>query len=138
MSKKTHVQRTLEWLRDASPSVDIAFTERHIPHTTIKKDLYGIIDLVALVEVPYIWTGWELWGIQVCGGGDYAAHMKKILAYDKAYKWVHGINRVLILMGWRKLKQGWSPRIHRFSRGDWKSMPLPPTSKYSIPKVDRL
>ncbi len=89
-----------------------------------------------------MWEGrakWELWGIQVCGGDDYAAHMKKMLASEKAYKWVHGNDRVLILIGWRELKkQGWSPRIHRFSRGDWETMPPPPTSKYLTPKVDRL
>ncbi len=89
-----------------------------------------------------MWEGrakWELWGIQVCGGGDYAAHMKKILASDKAYKWVHGDGRALILIGWRELKkQGWRPRVHRFTRGDWESMPPPLTPKYSTPKVDHL
>ncbi len=89
-----------------------------------------------------MWSGngrrWVLWGVQVCGGNDYAVHMKKILASDKAYKWVHGNDRLLILIGWRELKGGWSPRIHRFSRGDWEYMPPPPTPKFSTPKVDRL
>ncbi len=99
------------------------------------------------MNTPDMWSGngrrWVLWGVQVCGGNDYAAHMKKILASDKAYKWVYGSDkgtgRGLILIGWRELKkQGWSPRIHRFSRGDWEAMPPPPTSKFATPKVDRL
>ncbi len=137
--KRSNIQRTLEWLRSFSSDID--FTERHIPHSIIKKDLFGIIDLVALVKNHDMWVGetWELWGIQVCGGNDYAAHMKKILASRKAYKWVRGNDRVLILIGWRELKKkGWSPRIHRFSRGDWEAMPPLPTSKYSTPKVNRL
>ncbi len=140
MSKKSNVQRTLEWLREKFPVPDIDFTERHIPHSVIKKDLFGIIDLVALVQdFSVIEPSFYLWGIQVCGGNDYAAHMKKILASDKAYKWVYGSDRSLILIGWRKLKkQGWRPRVHRFSRGDWKSMPPPLISKYPTPKVDHL
>jgi len=89
MSNKTNIQRALDFLREKFPNVDIDFTERKIPYTRIKKDLFGIIDLVALVRVFDMWEGedcWELWGVQVCGGNDYAAHMKKILASDKAYK----------------------------------------------------
>ena len=136
MSKKSNIQRTLDWLRMMPDVEDIEFTERKIPHTLIKKDLYGIIDLVVLVKNK---ANWLLWGIQVCGGNDYAAHMKKMLASQKAYKWVYGIDRRLILVGWRELKKGWRPRCYRFTRGDWRSIPpSPPTSKYSTPKVDRL
>ncbi len=139
MSKKSNVQRTLEWLRQKFPEIAIDFTERKIPYTKIKKDLFGIIDLVALVQdFSVIERTFYLWGIQVCGGNDYAAHKKKMLASEKAYKWVYGRDRGLILIGWRELKQGWSPRIHKFSRGDWKAMPPPSTSKYSTPKVAHL
>ncbi len=143
MSKKSNVQRTLDFLREKFPDADIAFTEKLIPRTYKKKDLYGIIDLLVLVQdFSVTEPAFYLYGIQVCGGNDYAAHMKKMLASDKAYKWVYssgrGCGRGLLLIGWRELKQGWRPRVHRFSRGDWKSMPPPLTSKYSTPKVDRL
>ncbi len=137
----TNIQRTLDWLRKKCKwceQIDIAFTEKKIPYTKLKKDLFGIIDLLVLVPKPHVNNYWGLWGIQVCGGNDYAAHKKKILASRNAYKWVRGDNRVLILIGWRELKKGWSPRIHRFSRGDWASMPPPLTPKVSTPKVDRL
>ncbi len=136
MLKKSNIQRTLDWLRMMPDVEDIEFTERKIPHTLIKKDLYGIIDLVVLVKNK---ADWLLWGVQVCSGNDYAAHMKKMLASQKAYKWVYGIDRRLILIGWRKLKEGWRPRCYRFTRGDWRAIPPPPpTSKFPTPKVDRL
>ncbi len=130
---KSNVERTLDWLRERGADVD--FTERKIPYTKIKKDLYGIIDLVALIKDDSVLEdSWWLWGVQVCGGGDFAAHHKKILASDKAYKWVHGGHRKLLLIGWRKLKRGWLPRVQLYTRGDWCEMPPPPTSK--IPKPD--
>ncbi len=139
MSKKSNVQRTLEWFRSRHKHVDIDFTERKIPYTHIKKDLFGVIDLLILVRsyeriAEYYW----LWAVQVCGGSDFAAHKRKILASRKAYKWVCGEGRGLVLMGWRKLKRGWSPRVHKFTRGDWKTMPPAPTSQLPTPKVDRL
>ncbi len=137
--KKSNVQRTLKWLRDHWSCVEIDFTERKIPHTHIKKDLFGVIDLVGIVtDLSVIEDRFWLWGIQVCGGNDFAAHMKKILASRKAYKWVCGRDRGLFLIGWRELKGGWSPRVHRFTRGDWKTMPPAPTSQLPTPKVDRL
>ncbi len=139
MSKKSHVQRTLKWLRHKWPDVEIDFTERKIPHTHIKKDLFGIIDLLALTQDYSITEDkFWMWGIQVCGGGDFAAHKRKMLASRNAFKWVYGEGKGLVLIGWRELKGGWSPRVHLFTRGDWKTMPPAPTSQVSTPKVDRL
>ncbi len=143
MSKKSNVQRTLEWFRHEWNYVEIDFVERKIPYTHIKKDLFGVIDLLALVDDPsVVEPAFYLWGIQVCDGNDYAAHMRKMLASRNAYKWVYssgrGTGRGLVLIGWRELKGGWSPRVHQFTRGDWKTMPPAPISRSATPKVDHL
>ncbi len=142
MSKKSNVQRTLNWIRTKYGSVEIDFTERKIPHTHIKKDLFGIIDLVVLIQdLSLIEEEFYLWGVQVCGGDDFAAHKRKMLASRNAYKWVYGKGKGLVLIGWRELKGGWSPRVHKFTRGDWKTMPPAPTSlemAFPTPKVARL
>lgn len=126
----TNIQRTLDYIRGIYHEADIDFTERKIPHTHIKKDLYGIIDLVVLVaDYSVCHPEFFLYGIQVCGGNDYAIHMKKILASRSAYMWTYGRGRKLMLIGWRRLKkEGWVSRIHSFTRGDWLTMPPAPSS----------
>ena len=166
MSKKSYTQRTLDALRDQGCEVDIverfiaqagkAIPVKGSPHlrrrTGIRKDLFGIIDLIAL-RPPYCtipnfhknceppWDAqntkflkrWELVGIQ-CFGQDFAAHKRKVLARKYAPIWLASGNAIE-LWGWRKLKVGkaevWKPRVYRFQRGEFEiTVPPTPQLKY--------
>lgn len=94
--------------------------EQFNPHAGkfgIRKDLFNVIDIVAMGENSII-------GIQSCGQ-SFAEHDRKILSEPNALKWLECGGR-LILIGWRKVlkKRGgklrvWSPRIKEYSAEDF-------------------
>ena len=111
--------RTLEYLRSQGWSADIVerFLHKAGP-SGIRKDLFGIIDIVAL-------TDQGIMGVQSCGQA-FADHDKKILSNPMALKWIEK-GGVLMLIGWRKvkLKRGgkamrWAPRIKYYGVRDFK------------------
>ena len=161
MSKKSYTQRTLDALRDQGCEVDIverfiAQAGKAIPvkgdarlrrRTGIRKDLFGIIDLIALRPTyvplpppsqlitvkeidracnPPVKMSYELVGIQ-CFGQDFAAHKRKVLASKYASMWLASGNAIE-LYGWRKLKtkrgEKWTPRIYRFKKSDFENREL--------------
>ena len=74
-SRISPVQRTLAELR--KQGFTAAVVERWNPHAKIRQDLFGLIDVVAVLNQPTTYTP-HVWGIQVCGGnGDLAAHFAK-------------------------------------------------------------
>lgn len=79
------------WLADV--------TERWLPKSHIKKDLFGFIDLVALDGEP------GLLGIQATSGSNAAARVHKITreCTAAAERWLRAGNRIQV-WGWRKLK----------------------------------
>lgn len=116
--------------------------------TGIRKDLFGIIDLIALrppntkIYNPIdkgFWTttSWELVGVQSFGQ-DFADHKRKVLANKAAPIWL-ATGAVIELWGWRKLKvkrggkaEVWKPRVYRVQRGDFESIPSTPSGKTEI------
>lgn len=64
-----------------------------------KSDLYNIIDYLVITRFSTI-------GVQSCGA-DFAPHKQKIMIDEKenTIKWLECENRLLILIGWRKLLQ---------------------------------
>ena len=81
--------------------------------TGIRRDLFGFIDFIGMAD------GQPILGIQSTGSG-FSSHFKKITVdcAPLAKVWLStGSN--LELIGWRKLKGGWSPRIHRFTLEDF-------------------
>ncbi|KKL01133.1 hypothetical protein LCGC14_2627370 [marine sediment metagenome] len=114
MAKITPMQRTLKWLREQNIKYDIV--ESYNAFSKRRKDLFGIIDVVALHNKRII-------GIQVCGA-DWSPHIKKIKASPFALKWAEAGE--LWLVGWRELKSGWKVQKHIFTRGDLQNMPSHP------------
>ena len=111
----TPTQRTLKYLRDQG--YECGMVERWVmipkhPAGGIRKDLFGIIDLLAI-------KGHETIGVQSTGQA-FAEHHKK-LTEEKAEEvrdWLAGGTRQLWLIGWRKLKvkrggkaMHWKPRV---------------------------
>jgi len=94
-------------------------------------DLFGVIDLVALVVVhtegkPDVMARGVL-GIQACAGGngDHARRRAKILAEPRAKQWVEAGNRLEL---WSWSKQGaagkrklWTLRVEAFTVEDWRT-----------------
>lgn len=81
--------------------------ELWIPGTHITRDGFGFIDLVAIIED-------KTFGIQVCRGGDVAAHVDKVLAAPDfprvAKAWT------IVVVGWREVTRefgapSWVPRV---------------------------
>lgn len=88
--------------------------ERWIPGTFVRRDLFHIIDIIAL-------TGTEIVGVQSCGEA-FAEHREKLVGEQSANtsNWIASGGR-LFLIGWRplKIKRGgvavrYEPWIHEF------------------------
>jgi hypothetical protein len=106
----TPTQRTMDELRKRGYMV--GRVEQWIPaaHGGFRKDLFGIIDLLAI-------SGELTLGIQVCGTA-WSAHVDKLKTEgEKSVRaWLQSPHRHLELWGWRPLKYG-ERRIHRLRRG---------------------
>lgn len=126
MAKTSPTQRTLAALRAQGRTCGIV--ERFIGPLNIRKDLFGIIDIIALDHTGVI-------GVQSCGTA-YSAHMKKIVEEhrDDAIRWLEAPGTSLELWGWRKVKvkrggkaMVYQPRVHVFSLEDFGVYREPPT-----------
>jgi hypothetical protein len=94
----THTERTLALLRKLGLTADVV--ERfvrapHLPGGGHRKDLFGVIDIIALAGVETI-------GVQSCGQA-FAGHRAKIIAEPRAAEWLESPYRRLLLVGWRKV-----------------------------------
>jgi hypothetical protein len=82
--------RALKILRSEGYSVDV--TERWIPHSFIKHDLFGVFDLIAMKP------GEMILGIQVTSCSNMLARCRKILAEPRALTWcLTGHGRILVI-----------------------------------------
>ncbi len=137
MSKKSHVQRTLKYLRGQGINYAVASWysqgQRH--------DLLGVLDYVAFFPNDHDHSGnrYRLIGLQICGS-DFQPHVRKIESSKLAWMWLESGNEIL-LIGWTfRKKQGvWVPRKKIWQGGDLtypQSTPLTP--KFPKPRVDLL
>ena len=83
----TPTQLTLRELERLGAVADVV--ERWIPHTKIKKDLFGFIDIVALLGPNTI-------GIQTTTATNHSHRRKKILAEPRAKAWLAAGNLIEI------------------------------------------
>lgn len=113
MAGLTPTQRTLRALRQRGLVADIVerFLQYAGPHG-IRKDLFGIIDVLALSETGVI-------GVQSCGQ-DFSQHWQKLTVErrQETSDWLSTPGTSLELWGWRKVKAKrgglamiWSPRV---------------------------
>jgi len=128
-----YTQMTLRHLRSEGKLVAVVEKYVQIPGAKFgfRKDLFGIIDIIALDPTHGIV------GIQSTSGKQYPKHYKEMTDSDEVYKdtglskpeaclaWIQAGGR-LELHGWRKLlvKRGgkakrWVPKVHVFSEGDF-------------------
>ena len=103
----TPTQRTLRWCRSDGWHVDVV--ERTIPHSFIKKDLFGCIDVLAIHPHAIV-------GIQCTSARTVAARIKKIpeTCAGPISAWL--LHAELQVWGWREYptrvdRKKWRPRI---------------------------
>ena len=117
-------EKTLKALRDRGLKVGIV--ERWIPGARIRKDLFGIIDIIATAP------GAGIIGVQSTGTG-FSEHVKKLMENRQAcIDWLSSTpDAHLELYGWRKLKvkrggkaMKYEARIKEFTLEDFIEDPL--------------
>lgn len=122
-SKKRPTQRTLEHLRDAGHLVDVV--ERWIcvpsmPGGGIRKDLFGGIDVVAIIDRQIV-------GIQCGAASGHSGHKKKCLAEPRILTWINAGGRFLI-HSWAKQgavgkQKRWTLRVEELTLSDYQTTP---------------
>jgi hypothetical protein len=116
----SNTSRTLEYIRSQGWEADkVEQFNRYAGKFGQRKDLFGIIDIIALTE-----NG--ITGIQSCGQ-SFSEHDQKILENPLSLKWIEKGGE-LLLISWRKLKlkRGgkalrWTPKIKKYSKADFLS-----------------
>jgi hypothetical protein len=92
----------------------VAVVEQRLPHTFITRDLFNVIDLVALDGLP------GMIGIQATsddGGGHSGARMEKISASAEAVRWLRAGLRIEV-WAWKRYAEPSSSAIVDKSTGD--------------------
>lgn len=104
-------QRTLKLLR-AQPGVGpVAITERWNPFANIRQDLFGFVDVLAVIGTHTV-------AVQTTSGSNVASRVTKIHAEcGSAAQSLLNAGWLIFVIGWRKLKPRgtkvpkWTPRI---------------------------
>lgn len=107
-SGKSATERTLSYLRRQGYFCWIV--ERRL-RAQISQDMFHIIDIIALTDEGVM-------GVQSTGS-DFAGHRRNLLVTRKTWteRWLACPNRTLMLIGWRRVKQGpggrdvWKERV---------------------------
>lgn len=112
--KESPTSRTLKLLRGMGHLCQIV--ERWNSFAKVRQDLFDVIDIVSLdVDVPGVL------GVQCCAAASHANRLSKVLASDKAYKWVKAENRLWVVSwgkrGARGAAKKWEPRIDHVTIG---------------------
>jgi hypothetical protein len=100
--------------------------ERTIPHTFIKQDLFGCIDIVAITTLDGGLIGVRTTvGIQATGdnAGDMQRRVRKILAEPRIKAWIEAGNRMEV-WGWGKRgaagkRKAWTLRVKQIAASDY-------------------
>lgn len=108
-------QRTTSWLREQGYT--IGTVERFIsPKSFVdsghRRDLFGCVDMIAIRPGRVL-------AVQSTGT-DWSGHWKKLTegtGRPGTVAWL-ATGSPFLLIGWRKLKSGWQPRVHWFLMED--------------------
>lgn len=103
----TPTQRTLQRLRKLGITCEVV--ERWLPRVMVRKDLLGVIDIIAL-------DGGIL-GIQATSGTNISSRMRKAEAEPRLAKWLASGGRFEV-WGWKQNKKSkrWSVRRVRYEK----------------------
>ena len=88
MSKMSPTQRALAECKRRGWIAQVV--EHTVPRTFIKRDLFGVIDIVAIANHSWIV------GIQVTSGANHSARVAKIAAEPRAWSWHSAGGRLVV------------------------------------------
>jgi hypothetical protein len=88
--------------------------EQTVPHTFIKRDLFGVIDIVAVMQGEPLNPA-RILGIQATAGGHHAARVAKILAEPRARAWVEA-GAILEVWSWELQGARGAKKVRRLRR----------------------
>ena len=95
--------RTLKVLRDSGWTAQVV--ERFCPFSKRRKDLFGCIDIVALIKGRIV-------GVQACAGGSHAARRTKSQAEPLLQNWLQAGGLFVV---WSWAKQGPAGKAKRWT-----------------------
>jgi hypothetical protein len=102
--------RTLAWLRSLGYEVQVV--EKRVPHTWVTQDLFGCIDILALVgpEIANVRPG--VLGVQATTGPHHTARIAKAQAEPRLVRWLQCGGQFAVV-SWTKGKRldKWLPRV---------------------------
>ncbi len=106
-------QRSLKFYRESGYLAEV--TEKWIPQTRKRKDLYGFGDILCISDT-------ETLAVQATSAGNVSARLAKIKALESARCWLAGGRRLQII-GWKKYakpinRQYWRPVIREVTLTD--------------------
>lgn len=109
----TPTQRSLKALRNDGYEVQVV--EQTLPRTFIKRDLYGVIDILAI-------RPGEILGVQTTSGSNLSARLAKARAEPRLAAWLAAGGK-FVVHGWAKRgKRGerkvWMVRTETITAGD--------------------
>ena len=109
----TPTARSLAELRRRGLTAQVV--EQTIPRTFIKRDLFGVIDIVAM-------GAGHIFGIQCTSGTNHAARRAKILAEPRAMEWLRCGGKLEIWSwakrGERRKQKRWTLRVEEIVEAD--------------------
>lgn len=100
MSKKSPTARTLELLRERGYEL-VQVVEHRVPYTRITRDLFGIIDVLAVGIDTDGRAGVDILGVQCTSSSNAAARVNKITESD-ALPILRKASIRVVVHGWRK------------------------------------
>lgn len=116
--KTSPTQRTLAELRKRGITAQVVERFNRFPPPGKRVDLFGVIDLVAIVP-PVPGAGGSIAGIQACVGASHAARRDKILAEPRARQWVEAGGRLELwswsLRGAAGKAKRWTLRVETYA-----------------------
>lgn len=106
----TPTARSLAFLRDCGHIADV--TERWIPHANKRRDLFGIIDLVAVRRGEQ-----GVLGVQATSLSNVSARLKKAKGRPELRTWLAAGNRFAV-WGWYQRGGKWAVKMVALTTGD--------------------
>lgn len=98
-------QRTITLFKKGE--IELQTVERFIPGANVRKDLFGIIDFLCIINNKIL-------GIQSTGTA-FSEHHQKIMIMENNLRLWLSTGSEFILIGWRKLKGKYKPRIQKYT-----------------------
>jgi len=125
-SKTRPTARTLKLLRDQGHTAQVVERWQMIPGHPgggVRQDLFGCIDVVAMMPSRVFSNAWDIVGIQCGAGSGHSGHKAKCLAEPRMIEWLRAGARLLLhswaLQGAKDKAKRWTLREEELTLADF-------------------